>query len=508
MSAESLPRAGPQLVAGRPSLSADRLIQWAIAAATALLVLLPLLPIVYQAFLAEPLYEPVRELTLSNFARVLGSGEFWDTLATTAAFAILTTVGATVIGTALAILLVRTDLPGRGIFGALVVIPFYVSPLVLAFAWAILYGPSGYVSIGARAMLGLPEWQLYSLGGIALVSTVYYVPYTYLYSTASLALSDPQLEDAARLAGAGPLAALRAVTVPLLRPALLYSVLLTLVSCLELLSIPLVLGSPNGVQVLASYLYKLGIIGARSDYGGIAAVAFVMLLLITALVWLQVRLTGQERRFVTVGGKATRGRMLRLGWPRWPLSALVGLYLLFGTLLPLLGIVLQSAVSFLSPLVDPFELLTWDNYATIFAAGGYAQSVWNSILISVVGAAIGVLFIALCALVVYRSDFPGRGLLTYLALYPRAVPGIIVGIGFLWAFLLIPGVGGLRNTLVALTIAFIMRFIPLGFGAIGPSILRVSTELDRAARVAGASWIGTVGSVLLPLLRPALLSAY
>src|SRR5204863_4743678 len=139
-------------------------------------------------------------LTLSNYARILGSGEFQETLLTTVLFALATTVGAVVVGTALALLISRTDLPGSGLFAALVVIPFYVSPLVLAFAWAILYGPSGYVSIGARAVLGLPEWQLYSLGGIALVATIYYVPYTYLYSAASLALSDPQLEDAARLA--------------------------------------------------------------------------------------------------------------------------------------------------------------------------------------------------------------------------------------------------------------------------------------------------------------------
>src|SRR5205085_5967717 len=132
----------------------------------------------------------------------------------------------------------------------------------------------------------------------------------------------------------------------------------------------------------------------------------------------------------------------------------------------------------------------------------------NAVLISTIGGAVGILFIALCALIVYRSDFRLRGVLAYLALYPRAVPGIIVGIGFLWAFLLVPGLGPLRNTIVALTIAFIMRFIPLGFGAVGPSILRVSTELDRAARVAGASWLRTMWSVLVPLLRPALLSGF
>jgi iron(III) transport system permease protein len=177
-------------------------------------------------------------------------------------------------------------------------------------------------------------------------------------------------------------------------------------------------------------------------------------------------------------------------------------------LVPLLGIVAQSATAFLSPLVNPFEQLTGDNYGVIFNEASYVRSIWNSLAISTIGGAIGILFIALIALIVYRSTFRGRAVLGYLALYPRAMPGIIVGIGFLWAFLLIPGMGGIRNTLFALTIAYIMRFIPLGFGAIGPSILRVSNELDRAARVSGASWLTTTRTIMLPLLRPALLSGF
>ena len=148
------------------------------------------------------------------------------------------------------------------------------------------------------------------------------------------------------------------------------------------------------------------------------------------------------------------------------------------------------------------------NYQQIFGQASYVRSIWNSLLIAAIGGGLGILFIALLALVIYRSEFPFRGVLAYLALYPRAIPGIIVGIGFLWAFLLIPGLGPLRNTVIALAVAFVMRFIPLGFGAIGPSVLRVSGELDRAARVAGASWLTTMGRIMVPLLRPALLSGF
>lgn len=492
---------------GARGLSLDRPVQWAVAVTISLLVLFPLLPILLQSVSDQPLYEAQRAFTLGNFRRVFTSAAFWRVVGTTALFAGCTTVLAVGLGGALALLLTRTDVPLRGLFSNLVVIPFYISPLVLAFAWGIIFGKAGYLTIAARAA-GLPTWDLGTLGGIVAVATVYYAPYTYLYCSASLALSDPQLEDAARIGGARPLRALWAITLPLLRPALAYSVLLTLVSSLELLSIPLVLGSPAGVEVLSTYLYTLGIVGTRTDYGAVAAVSVAMLILITGLVWLQERLVTQERRFVTVGGKATRPRRLSLGPWRWLGFALLVLYVLLGILLPLAGIVAQSATSFLSPLANPLELLTTEHYDAVLGTEAYRRSIWNSLLISVIGGGVGIAFIAVAALIMYRSDFPGRRTLAYLALYPRSIPGIIVGVGFLWAFLLLPGIGGLRNTIWALTAAFIMRHLPLGFGAVAPSILRVSSELDRAARVTGASWLRTARSIMLPILKPALLSGY
>jgi iron(III) transport system permease protein len=487
--------------------SFDRPAQWLLAVLLTALVAVPLAPIIYQSVLSDRLYEPLKTFTLGNYALVLRNGEFWTTVTTTVIFVILTTALSVILGIAFAVLLTRTDVPARGLLHDLVILPFYVSPLVLAFAWAILYGPSGFATIGVRT-LGLPTWQLYTVIGISVVSAVYYVPYSYLYATGSLALTDPQLEDAGRIAGAGPFRTLFSITLPLLRPAVAYGTLLTIVSAIELLSIPLVLGQPVGVQVLSTFLYATGTKSSPNDYGIVAAVSVMMLAVITLLVWLQVRVTGQERRFVTVGGKAIRGRVVALGRMRWLVAGSLWLYILVAVALPLVGIFAQSATSFLTPLVNPLELLTSDNFSVIFTQPVYVESIRNSLVISLVGGAVAVLFIAFAVLVTTRSDFPLRGALSYVALYPRAVPGIIIGIGFLWTLLLIPGLGELRNTLVVLTLAFIVRFLPLGFGAVMPSVLRISTELDRAARVSGASWLRTMWTILVPLLRPALASAF
>ena len=487
--------------------SFDRPAQWALAIVLTLLVAFPLAPIVYQSFLSDRLYESTKQFTLGNYALALSSPALWATVLTTVAFVAAATVISLVLGVAIAVLLARTDIPTRSVLHDLVLLPFYVSPLVLAFAWAILYGPSGFATIGVR-QLGLPTWELYSVGGMAVVAAVYYVPYAYLYAIGSLALTDPQLEDAGRIAGAGPFRTLLSITLPLLRPALLGSTLLTLVSALELLSIPLVLGLPVGIDVLATFLWATASRATPNDYGIVAAVSVSMLLVITVLVWLQARITGQERRFVTVGGKAIRGRLLSLGRVRWVVAVLLWAYVLVCVLLPLLGIFAQASTSFLTPLVNPLELLTIDNFKQIFDQPAYVDSIRNSIIVSVVGGLVATAFIAFAVLVTTRSDFPLRGVLSYVALYPRAVPGIIVGIGFLWSTLLVPGLGELRNTLAVLAVAFTVRFLPIGFGAVAPSVVRVSNELDRAARISGASWLRTMRSVMIPLLRPALASAF
>jgi iron(III) transport system permease protein len=491
----------------RPRFSWDTAVQWLVVIVTALLVIFPAWPIILQSFMSKPLYEKDRAFTFANYTNLLGNARFWDVLVYTAAFAVATTILAVIIGIVLAVIINRTNIPLRSLYSNLVTIPYYVSPLVLAFAWMQMYGPQGFGTILVRT-LKLPIWQLYSFGGIVIVSAMYYIPYTFLYASSSLALADPQLESAARIGGASPFRTILKVTIPLLRPAITYSALLTLVSSFELLSIPLVLGNSVGIDTLATYLYTIGVVGVNKDQGAVAAVAVLVVILVTGLVFLQSKLVSMERRFVTVGGKATRPKALDLGPWKGLVSFFVGLYVLLGIILPLGCIVLTSFVPFLSPFMNPLKMLTLGNYQGIFNSPAYRQSVVNSINISIFAAAIGIVFMAVAALIAYRSTFKYRNAVKYMALYPRAFPGIIVGIGFLWAFLLVPGLGSLRNTIIAISVAFIMRYLPLGFSAVSPAVLQVSDELDRAGRVAGATWLGTIRHILLPILRPALVSGY
>src|SRR5690606_38028234 len=222
----------------------------------------------------------------------------------------------------------------------------------------------------------------------------------------------------------------------------------------------------------------------------------------------QGRLTGKNERFVSIRGKAVRPATLDLGRWRWPVFALVFAYVFFTIILVFAAIFLRAGVTILSPLVPLERVLTTANIELVFSQESYLRSIWNSLFIAVVGGAIGTAVVAVVALVAVRSEFRWRRSLEYLALFPRAMPGIIAGIGFFYAVIWIPGMDVVRGTVWLLIIAFIMRYIPVGYATIAPALSQIGQELDRGARICGADWWTTCTRIVLPLLKPALFSTF
>src|SRR5699024_646394 len=125
----------------------------------------------------------------------------------------------------------------------------------------------------------------------------------------------------------------------------------------------------------------------------------------------------------------------------------------------------------------------------------YVRSITNSILVSVIGGIVGTAFIAVITLVARRSEFLFARPLEYIALSPSDLPGIILSLGFFYAIAWVPGMDLLRGTIWILVIVFILRYIPVGFGAIAPALAQISDELDRGARSCGANWWATVTNI-------------
>ncbi|HZD53667.1 MAG TPA: ABC transporter permease subunit, partial [Woeseiaceae bacterium] len=316
------------------------------------------------------------------------------------------------------------------------------------------------------------------------------------------------LEDAARTMGAGPFAVLRRVTIPLLRPAITYAAMLNFIGCLEMLSVPLILGTPVGMDFFTTFLYMEGFSGNTPDYGILGAAAVVLLALISILILLQNRLLKGSARFVTIKGKAPRPKLLDLGRAGWLVAALLIVYFGLTLFVTVGGLFLRAFTTFLTPLMRPWDLLTFSNFSLIFSYDAYRRSISNSVLVSTLGAAVAVMLVALITVVIHRSGFRFRKALEFSALYPRAVPGIVAGIGFFWGMLLFPFLAPLHGTIGILILAFTMRTIPTAFGAISPALMQISTELDRSAQTCGADWWAAVRRIVLPILKPALLGAY
>jgi iron(III) transport system permease protein len=484
------------------------LFQYGTGLLTLVLVLAPIIPVVYQSFLAHALYDPVRELTLGNFPALLQSAGFTGILWNTVVFAALTTIIAQVLGTGAAIVFVRTDMPGARIFGELFLWPLFVSALILSFGWYSLYGPSGYVTLMVQGAIGGVPWNLYSLTGMAAIAGVSQAPVAFIYCSSSATTTDPALEEAARIAGAGTFTTLRRITLPLMLPAVAYSSVLNFTVGMELLAIPLLFGEPVGISVLTTFLYNNGVNSAKPDHGLVASAALLLLLAICFLVWLQTRMLGNTRRFVTLGGKAARPRPFRLGKLRWPFAIIAALYAAVAILGPIGALTLRAFTSLLSPMVPVLDVLTLDNFAKLFEYPIYMRSIWNSFVVSSVGGAIATALVAMVILVSLRSEFRWRRQLQYLSLFPRAVPGVIAGLGFFYAFALVPGMGEIRNTIWILVIAFAMRYLPVGIGAVAPMIMQISPDLDRAARTQGATWWTASHRILLPIMRPSLVACF
>nr|MDT0659763.1 iron ABC transporter permease [Micromonospora sp. DSM 115978] len=484
-------------------------VQYATLGFLALLVLAPVVPTLYQSVLDRPLYEAGGVFTPDNYLRLFTEAGFGRVVLNTALFALGTTVLTLLIAVPMAVIVVRTTLPGRRVFAAATQWPFFISSLILGFGWITLYGPAGFVSVQVRELVGSVPWNLYSIPGMAVTEAVALAPIAYVFCANALRQSDASLESAAQVCGAGPLRILVSVVVPLLRPPMVYSSILVFSMSVETLSVPLLYGQPVGIDVFSTFLYRNGLQSINPDYGVLGAASTLILLVTVSLVAVQAKLLRNAQRFVSVRGKATRPKPLEIGWLKWVGAVAIGFYVVFGALLPIGGLVFRSFTLVFTPLQSPLKTLTTRNYERVFGFDAYTQSIWNSLIVAGAGAVLVSSFAVLAVVVARRSSFRFARVVEYLSLAPQAMPGIIIGIGLFWAFAYAPfGIGGaIQGTLIALIIGFGLRALPSGFGSIAPSIMQIAQELDNAARVAGADWLRTFSRVLGRLLVPAFAGA-
>lgn len=420
----------------------------------------------------------------------------------TLAIGLASVVIAGVIGVALAWLIGRTDMPLKRVLDPLNMVPFYLSSVVGALSWQVVASPrTGLLNVALAPLLGAGAFNIYSLGGIALVLGLYYAPFVYLFTLGSLQAMDASLEEAARMSGASALKTALRVTLPLAAPAILSALLLVFVTSMGIFGVPQVLGVPGRIQTLPTLIYGY-VNNYPSDYATAAVLAGILLLASLLLTLVQLRVLAR-RRFTTVTGKGYRPRTVALGRWRWAAFAANAAYLVlvfvpFGALL---------LVSFQDAWTGRFEWsrLTLHNYAQVLLHEETARrGLQNTAVIATVGATLAVSVCLGLALVLQRTALRGRGALAMLLTVPVTVPGIVLGTGFLLACIGTP----LYGTIWVIMLAYVVHYLPTGVRNAEALVQAVSRELDESARMSGGTWCQAVRHVLLPLVAPGLASVW
>ncbi|HEY6134980.1 MAG TPA: iron ABC transporter permease [Rubrivivax sp.] len=417
----------------------------------------------------------------------------------------------TVLGLVLALAAQRgalTRLPGgAGMVRLMTVLPLVTPPFVIALALIVLFGRTGLVTTFLNETFGLPRTRwLYGLAGVTLAQVLAFTPIAFMLLQGALAAVSPSLEEAAQTLRASRLRVFRSVTLPLLRPALANAFLLGFVESLADFANPVVLA--GNFEVLSIKIF-FAIAGAQHDPGRAAILACVLLAFTLVAFWLQQRWLGRAS-YVTVGGKGDGGVAAALPTGLGRTCAGVALVWIGFTLACYAVIAVGGFVRdigrgemtlSLSHLAAGFGIDT-DNGLRF--TGSAWDSFFTTIKVAALAAPLTAVIGLLAAYVITRHRFAGRRAFEFMTLVSFAVPGTVIGVAYIVAFNAPPI--ELTGGLLILVLCFVFRNMPVGVRAGVAALAQIDGTLDEASATLRASTARTLRRVVLPLLKPAIIT--
>ena len=493
----------PDLERARSWRPGPRLVSVLVGGGAAVLVLYPIAYLIQASLsVGDPQARPPEAYGLDNFT---GLGRYAHIFGNTLLVAGVATVMAVLFGFATAWILSRTNVPGRAAFEQLMALPYYVTPLMGALAWALIASPnSGFVNQIWRAAGGSGHLiDINTPGGIAWVMALFEGSVAFVMIAAVMKSMDPAMEEASQVLGASRMRTLARITLPLVLPGVLGAAVYVFAEMLGSFSAALVLGLPSRFYVVTTAMYQL-VSQYPPRFPTAAALGVSLFVVMFVMVWLYRRII-TAGSYVTITGKAFRPRVMDVGALRWPLFAICAAYLGVAVVLPVLTIAwasFQKLTSFI-PRADNFTLA---NYETALSLDAVRSALWNSLVLGFATASIGVVLMGFLSWLIYRSRLPGAGMIEYVLMFPQAVPRLVFAFGMMWAWLVFPL--PIYGTLWLLLIAYLTVFLPLGLRTISGVILQVDRSLEESAQMCGASWGYRLRSVTMPLLKPGLVAAW
>ena len=400
----------------------------------------------------------------------------------------------------------RTDMPCKGLVRMLVLGAFITPPYLGAIGWILLAGPnSGWLN---RIWMGLTGaehglFDIYTFEGLAFNIAVYSFPYIFIFTSAALDLVSSEMEDAANILGAGVLRTTLRITLPMVLPAILGGAIITFLEAIALFGSPALIAIPARFNVVTTQLLQFFSQPIRAE---VAAAYAVPLLLITVVLFGLQRWLVRRRGFVALTGKGGERRIMELGPWRFVMLGYSLFVLSLSVLLPYI-VLSQAALAKAWGRGFDWDNLTLHNFTyLLFQHETAGQSVINSFTYAAAAACIAITLGLSIAYIVSRRLLPYAGILSFLAMAPFVVPGIVLAIAFYAAYA--PPPFTLYGTATILILAFATRFLPIGYVNADAAIRSINPEMEEAVRILGGGRLVAIRKVMAPLMKRSLIGAW
>lgn len=485
-----------------------RLLFFLILIVLAYLVLPPLFFTIQSSLYVAKGFE-APSLSLKNYEDLFSTPGTASLLLNSLWFAVGSSAVGLFIGTLLAWIVERTNTPFKNLAYLSAFTSFAIPVIIKVIGWILLLGPeNGLINVWMRDLFGLKSspFNVFTMTGMIFVEGVLWSPVVFLFMAAPFRSMDPSLEESAYMSGVGAGKSFYHITFKLALPSVLSVLLLTFVRAVEAFEIPALIGIPGGVMVLTTEIYLKLKTGLLPQYGPASAYGVVLILFVSAGLYLYSTATRQAQKFYTITGRGFRPRLIDLGKWRYLTTALVFVLPAF-LFLPVLVLLWSSFLPYyMKPSSEALSAITFANYLSAFQSTNVLGSLKNSLFVSVFSATTTILLTAVAAWIVIRTDIRGRWLLEHLTSFTLAFPGVVLGVALLLTYLKLPV--PLYGTIWILVVAYITRYSPHGIRYCSPGLLQINKELEESAQMSGAPWGTVFTKIVVPLMMPSLFAGW
>jgi iron(III) transport system permease protein len=476
-----------------------------VLAVVAFCVVFPVLLVVIQSFQVAAPGQATR-YGLDGWRAALGEPGLRAALLNTFTVTFVRQILSLPLAVLIAWLLARTDLPGRSWIEFAFWAAFFLPTFTVTLSWILLLDPDyGLVNtwIAALPFVGAGPFNIYSFWGIVWVHVVTgSLTVKVILLTPAFRNMNASFEEASRVAGASTLRTALRITVPVMAPVILSVLLLGTMVSLQTFEVEQVLGLPFRFFVFSTMIYDL-IVTRVPRYDAATALAVLILAAMLPLVLVQQGLT-RGRRYTTVTGQFQNQPHQLRRW-RGPALALVLALVVIVLGVPVLFALLGTFMT-LFGFFNIAEPWTWANWRTVLTDELFLRSLHNTLVLAVGTAVVTIVVHSLIAYIAVRTRYAGRRVLDFISWLPFTVPGIILGLAFLWLFLGVEILKPLYGTTALLIIAGVIAGMPLGVQIIKSGLMQLGSELEEASRIVGASWWATYRRIVLRLMAPTLMA--